>query len=109
MSSKELIRALLITVLGLAIVGPAALGQDAVIRKVKSRVDPEYPELARRIHLTGTVKIQVTINPAGTVKSTKVIGGNPVLVQSAVDAIKKWKFEAANEETTQVVPVNYGN
>jgi TonB family protein len=50
--------------------------------------------------LTGTVKIQLIVAPNGTVKETKVIGGHPILVNAALDAVKKWKFEAAAADST---------
>jgi TonB family protein len=84
-----------------------AHGQEEVVRKIKSRVDPVYPELARRMHISGTVKLQVVVAKDGTVKSTKVIGGPPLLIDATVDAVKRWKFEEAKEETTQPQEVRY--
>jgi TonB family protein len=74
--------------------------QEGSDRKVKSKVQPAYPEIARRMGLTGIVKIQVVVSPNGTVKETKVIGGHPILVNAAIEAVKKWKFEAASSEST---------
>ena len=76
-------------------------------RKVKTKTTPAYPELARRMNVTGKVKIEVVITPDGRVKSTRVIGGHPLLVQSCQDAVKEWKFVAAPEETTQVVEFDF--
>jgi TonB family protein len=100
-------------ILGLALVLPAlsapAQAQEESSRKVKSRVDPMYPELARKMHIGGTVKLQVVISKEGSVKSTKVIGGPPLLIDASVDAVKRWKFEEAKEETTQPVEFKYSN
>jgi protein TonB len=71
-----------------------------VERKVKSRVSPEYPEIAKRMGLTGVVRLQIVVSPNGTVKDTKVIGGHPILVNAAVDAVKKWRFEPGSGEST---------
>jgi TonB family protein len=68
-------------------------------RKVKQQVEPVYPELAKSMHLNGTVRVEVTVNEQGTVKTTKVVGGNPVLADAAVKAVQKWKFEPGPEET----------
>lgn len=68
-------------------------------RKVKTQVEPIYPELAKSMHLNGTVRVEVTVNQEGTVKNTKVVGGNPVLADAAVKAVQKWKFEPGPEET----------
>lgn len=76
-------------------------------RKVMSRVTPACPELARRMHIQGAVKLEVVVKPNGTVKSTRVIGGNPVLVQAASDAVTKWKFEAGPNETTELVQLTF--
>jgi TonB family protein len=76
-------------------------------RKVKTKILPVVPELARRMSITGKVKIEVVIAPDGRIKSSRALGGHPVLVQSCLDAIKEWKFEPAPEETTQVVEFDF--
>jgi TonB family protein len=76
-------------------------------RKVKVKVTPVYPELAKRMSVTGKVKIEVIIAPDGHVKSTRAIGGHPLLVQTCQDAVKEWKFVPAAEETTQVVEFDF--
>jgi TonB family protein len=76
-------------------------------RKVKTRISPIYPELAKRMNVTGKVKIEVVIGPDGHVKSTRVVGGHPLLVQSCQDAVKEWKFTSGNEETTQIVEFEF--
>ena len=76
-------------------------------RKVKSKIAPTYPELARRMSVTGKVKIEVIITPDGHVRSSRVIGGHPLLVQSCQDAVKEWKFFPAPEETTQVIEFDF--
>lgn len=81
--------------------------QEVVERKVKSKVEPTYPEIARRMNLTGVVRLQVVVAPNGTVKDTKVIGGHPILVNAAVDAVKKWRFEPASGESTGTVVVKF--
>jgi TonB family protein len=76
-------------------------------RKVKTKVAPSYPELAKRMSVTGKVKIEVIIAPDGHVKSTKAIGGHPLLVQACLDAVKEWKFLPAPEESTQIVEFEF--
>ncbi len=80
---------------------------DEAKRKVKSRVTPVYPDLARRMNVSGKVKIEVVIAPDGRVRNTRVIGGHPLLVNAALDAVKEWRFVAAPEETTQVVEFEF--
>jgi len=88
--------------------GAGALAQSgSTERKVKSKTMPAYPELARRMNVSGKVKIEVVITPDGRVKSTRVVGGHPLLVQSCQDSLKEWKFMPAPEETTQVVEFDF--
>lgn len=103
--SKRKCAAILVAVFFLLI--SASFAGDDSGRKIKSRVSPQYPELARKINARGTVKIEIVITPSGTIKSTKVIGGHPLLVNAAEDAVKKWRYEPASEETTTVVEFNF--
>ena len=78
-------------------------GEDS--RKVKSSVPPEYPELARRLNIRGVARVEATVTPEGTVKSVKELGGNPVLVEALSRAVKKWKYEPADQ--TSVIEVKF--
>lgn len=80
---------------------------DEAKRKVKSRVTPLYPDIARRMNVAGKVKIEVVIAPDGHVRTTRVIGGHPLLVQACQDALKEWKFYPAAQETTQVIEFDF--
>ena len=82
-------------------------GSDEGKRKIKSKTSPVYPELARRMNVSGKVKIEVIITPDGHVRSTRVLGGHPLLVQVCQDAVKEWKFFPAPEETTQIVEFDF--
>lgn len=76
-------------------------------RQVRVRTVPDYPPLAKQLKFTGKVKIEVTVTADGHVATTRVIGGSPLLVPSAVDAVKKWRFEAAPKETTEIVEFEF--
>ena len=76
-------------------------------RKVKSKAAVVYPELARRMSVTGKVKIEIIITPDGHVRSTRVLGGHPLLVQACQDSVKEWKYFPAPEETTQIVEFDF--
>jgi TonB family protein len=97
-----------VAVVGLALV-PAqrASAQPHPERRVISKIAPAYPELARRMHLQGAVKLEVGVKADGAVKSTRVLGGNPVLVQAAADAVSKWKFEVSPGETVEIVQLTF--
>jgi TonB family protein len=87
-----------------------AQGEPAAeaVRKVKSKVAPAYPELARRMNISGKVKLEVTIAPDGHVKNTRTLGGHPLLVQACQEAVKEWKFVSAPEESTQILEFDFG-
>lgn len=98
--------ALAMALAGFLMAPPHAAAQDAK-RKVKSRVTPGYPALAKQMNVSGKVKIEVLVSADGHIKSTKVLGGSPLLVQSALTALKDWKFEPAPKETTEVVEFEF--
>jgi len=85
----------------------AAQAEGHAGRRAIDKVAPVYPELAKRAHIRGAVKLELVVRPDGSVKSTKVLGGSPVLIESATDAVRKWKFEAASDETTEIVQLMF--
>jgi TonB family protein len=76
-------------------------------RKVVSKIAPQYPALARSMHLSGVVKVEAIVSSNGVVKNVSVKGGHPLLVQSATDAVRKWKWEASSHESTEGVEVRF--
>jgi TonB family protein len=101
-------RLVLIFLLMLTVVpAPAQDATPPQERKVVLRVNPAYPDLARRMHLAGVVKLQVTIAADGSVKSVSPLGGNPVLLKSAQEAVSRWKYTPAPEETREVVELRF--
>lgn len=80
---------------------------EELIRRAKTRVQPLYPELARKMNIAGTVKIEVVVDPNGTVKDARVVGGHPVLAGSALDAAKKWRFEPASTESSGIIEFKF--
>jgi TonB family protein len=76
-------------------------------RPVKHLNQPVYPELARKLNLSGTVRVEVTIAPDGTVKRTRVVGGHPVLAVEAERAAQKSTFEPGPKETTETIDFKF--
>ncbi len=76
-------------------------------RKVITRVEPEYPDALKRLYIGGVVRVETVVSPSGTVKSTKLLGGSPVLGQSAMKAIKQWKYAPSAAEETLTVKVEF--
>lgn len=81
--------------------------EASVSRKVKSKVAPIYPELARKMAISGTVRVAVVVGSNGSVKSTKVLGGHPLLIDAAVDAVRKWKFEPGADDSSGVIEFKF--
>jgi TonB family protein len=82
--------------------------QAVADRRVVERAGAAYPDLAQRMHLQGTVKLAVTVRATGDVKSSRPLGGNPVLIDAATAAARKWRFEPAQGETTEVIEFRFG-
>jgi len=76
-------------------------------RKALSNPAPTYPEVAKRLRLTGVVKVQVVIGADGRIKEKNVIGGHPILVSAVEDTLKNWKYAPASGETTTQLEFNF--
>ena len=106
---RRLISILAVVVTSLSLAAPNAAAQlrTSGIRKIVVQVSPEYPAIARKMHLAGTVRLLATVNAAGKVTKTEVLGGSPVLAQAAADAVIKSKWESGSGETGEVVEVKF--
>ena len=92
----------------LALLLPLALPVRAADdRAVKSRVAPVYPEIARRLRITGLVTVQATVDPDGKVTDAKAVSGSRALSPAAEDAVRKWKFVPADTQSTVKVEVTF--
>lgn len=102
----------------LALIGPLSIGisaqqpaqqsqNDALVRRAKTKVQPIYPDLARKMNISGVVKVAVVVAPNGTVKEAHVVGGHPVLANSALEAAKKWRFEPAAGESSGIIDFKF--
>ena len=87
--------------------GAQAAQSEDVVRRAKAKVQPVYPELAHKMNITGTVKIEVVVAPNGTVKEARIVGGHPVLANAALDAAKKWRFEPAATESSGIIDFKF--
>lgn len=99
------------------------LAQDAVPQRVRvsngvmiglliSRVNPEYPPLARQARIQGKVLLKALISKNGDVENLELISGHPMLAPSAMEAVKQWKYRPylLNGEPVEVetqVQVNF--
>jgi len=80
---------------------------DELLRKATVKVAHVYPDVARRMSIVGTVRLAVVVERNGTVKSSKPVGGHPLLVSAAMDAMKRWKFEPAATESSGIVEFKF--
>ena len=76
-------------------------------RTVVHSEDPEYPEVAKKMGLHGTVKLRLWITPDGTVRRVEYIGGHPLLAESALKAVKNWKYATASQESELTVEIKF--
>jgi TonB family protein len=76
-------------------------------RKVVKSVAAQYPSMLKRRGIGGTVKLRVLVNPNGTVKDAQVLGGNPILSDCAVKAVKQWVFVTSEKEESIEISVGF--
>lgn len=88
---------------------PQESAAESNSRKIRTKTAPEYPALARQLNVTGKVKLEVTISPDGRVTNARTVGGSPLLVPPATEAVKKWRYEPGPKETTEIVEFNFSN
>jgi len=88
----------------IALVLPAWAGDN---RAVKSRVAPVYPEIAKRMRISGEVQLEATVDAQGKVKDVKPVSGNHMLELAAEDAVKQWKFAPGDGDSVVTVSVTF--
>jgi TonB family protein len=86
----------------LAIVSPASAGEA---RAVKTRIPPVYPEIAKRMKITGSVHLEAVVDAQGKVKDVKEISGNHMLAMAAEEAVRQWKFSPGSGDTSESIEV----
>ena len=85
--ARPLVLSSVMAAIGLFAFQPASA--QATLRKVKNRIDPVYPDLAKRNNIHGSARVELLITTDGRVKDVRVLGGNPVLVDAVVTAVMK--------------------
>ena len=76
-------------------------------RRLITRVEPQYPETLKRLNIGGIVRLQVTIAAKGNVEKVELLGGNPILGESAIFAVKQWTYTASHSHTVAVVVIPF--
>jgi len=87
----------------LLVLAPLGRAQTKSTRKLVYKENPGYPMTLREAHIGGVVRLEIMISAKGSVDSVVPVGGNPVLVEAASAAVRRWKYAPADAETkTQV-------
>jgi TonB family protein len=92
--------------LEIALLGGLREDSSDLFKQLIARPAPVYPELARRAHIRGVVKLQVKVKTDGTVEVQKILEGEPVLADAAIDAVKKWRANPATINGTRVETIS---
>ena len=71
-------------------------------RKLITRIEPQYPATLERLYIGGVVRLEVVVAANGSVESATLMGGNPILGQAAIAAVKQWKYAAGSAKTKLV-------
>lgn len=90
--------------LALVVVFSVPAGASAE-REVKAKVDAVYPEVAKRLKISGAVQLEATVSPSGKVKDVRTVMGNSVLAEAAKEAVRHWKFAPAAFESIEEVEI----
>jgi TonB family protein len=80
---------------------------NGALRRLITRVEPDYPDTLKRLNIGGTVRLQLTIGPKGNVETVEVLGGNPILGESAVAAVKQWVYTTSRSQTIAEVSISF--
>jgi TonB family protein len=107
--SGRWLRPLVMVTLCVLVIVPASRAQksEKFSRKLIYRENPGYPLTLREAHIGGVVRLEIIISPKGTVDQVSPLGGNPVLVEAAANAVRKWKYAPADSESKTEVEFTF--
>ena len=76
-------------------------------RKLVHKVDPVYPQDLKRRSIGGVVKLDLKITANGKVEKISIVGGNPILADSAAQAVKQWQYAPASTASSMLLNVEF--
>ncbi len=85
----------------------AIASAENVPRRLITRVNPDYPDTLRERGITGVVRMQLTISPQGRVENVTLLGGNPILAESAISAVRQWVYTTSHAYTVIEVSIDF--
>ena len=71
---------------------PLQVATASAMARVTKKVQPEFPNAAKQLNLSGGQDVAVVVNAAGDVEEAKVVKGNAVFSAASLAAVKQWKF-----------------
>jgi TonB family protein len=77
-------------------------------RRLEHSVPPEYPDIAKRMNLSGIAQVRALVKPDGTVREVKILGGHPLLADALARAVMQWRYQAGPKETVEIVKAGFG-
>jgi TonB family protein len=84
------------------------IGSAVAEANLITRVEPQYPALAKRARIQGTVEFTATIGKDGTIQNLQLVRGHPLLVNPAKEAVLQWKYHPTllnGNPTTVIAPI----
>lgn len=100
-------RSLILLVVGASLLASTAAWTQEPARKPIYQVPPQYSRILKDKQIGGTVKLIAVVSPAGAVKQTEIVGGNPILVTAAENAVHQWKYAPADHETREEITFRF--
>jgi len=100
-------KSLVIVALLVGILLPAATLKGSEVRRAKKTVQPRYPELALKMKVEGTVKVEAVVGSDGTVKNVIFVSGNALLKANVIDCVKQWEYEPGKDTTLVPIEINF--
>ena len=83
-------------------------GND-IERKLITRVEPDYPDTLKQLNIGGTVRLRISISAKGNVENAVLLGGNPILGESAAIAVKQWIYAPSRSLTVAEISIVFGD
>jgi len=85
-----------------------AVPANNIERKLITQVEPDYPETLKQLNIGGTVRLRISISAKGNVENAVLLGGNPILGESAIIAVKQWTYAPGRSLTVAEISISFG-
>ncbi|MGB8471903.1 MAG: energy transducer TonB, partial [Candidatus Sulfotelmatobacter sp.] len=76
-------------------------------RTLITRVEPQYPETLKRLNIGGIVRLRVTISAKGNVEEVQLLGGNPILGEAAISAVRRWIYAPSHSHAVTEISIPF--